>query len=59
MANQSIWLINVFASKKNKDYSVKNEFFDSLELVFDSLLWTDLKMVPGNFRAKMGKELAY
>uniref|UniRef100_A0A4P6DBQ5 Putative endonuclease-reverse transcriptase panstrongylus lignarius n=1 Tax=Rhodnius prolixus TaxID=13249 RepID=A0A4P6DBQ5_RHOPR len=55
----SISLINVHAPTEDKDEEVKDEFYGQLEAVYDSIPSNDIKIVLGDFNAKLGQEESY
>lgn len=52
-----IAIINVHAPSEDKDYEIKNEFYEKLEYLVDQLSSDYMKKeVLGDFNAKIGKE---
>jgi len=56
--NLHIVLINVHAPTEEKDEEIKEEFYDTLEEVFDTTVG-NIKIVLGDLNAKIGKERIY
>jgi exonuclease III len=52
-------LINCYSPTKDKNKEIKNEFYDSLDMLYDSLPADKPKIVIGDFNAKIGKETIY
>jgi endonuclease/exonuclease/phosphatase family metal-dependent hydrolase/ribosomal protein S28E/S33 len=55
----NVWLINIHAPTEDKDDDIKDEFYSLLEYTYDSLPSNDMKIVLGDFNAKVGKEETY
>lgn len=55
----NISIINVHAPSEDKDEETKEEFYTKLERVYDSCPLHDIKIVAGDFNAKVGKEEVY
>jgi hypothetical protein len=51
-----IIVLNVHAPTEDKTDEVKNSFFEELERVFDTFPKYHMKILLGNFNAKVGKE---
>lgn len=56
--NLHIVLINVHATTEEKDEEIKEEFYDTLEEVFDNIVG-NIKIVLGDLNAKIGKKRIY
>jgi exonuclease III len=52
-------LINCYAPTKDKADDIKEKFYDELETVMNSLPTHSLKMIVGDFNAKIGRENIY
>ncbi|KAE9522623.1 hypothetical protein AGLY_016986 [Aphis glycines] len=52
-------LINCYSPTEDKNEEIKNEFFDNLDMLYDSLPADKPKIVIGDFNAKIGKETIY
>jgi len=52
-------LVNYYALTEDKNEETKNEFYDSLDMLYDSLPADKPKIVNGDFNAKIGKETMY
>jgi hypothetical protein len=50
-----IVVLNVHAPTENNIYDVKDSFFEELELVFDKFPKYHMKILLGDFNAKVGK----
>jgi len=51
-----IAFINCYAPTEDKDYDTKNDFDSQLETVYDSIPSNIIKVVMGDFNAKVGRE---
>jgi hypothetical protein len=51
-----IIVLNVHAPTEDKIYDIKNRFHDELEQVFDKFPKYPMKMLLGDFNAKVGRE---
>ena len=51
-----ISLICVHAPTEDKDDTAKDAFYDKLEVLYNRSLRSDIKILIGNFNAKMGRE---
>ena len=49
-------IVNVHGPIEDKDDKMKDEFYGELECVFDSLSRYNMKIVLGDFNAKVGRE---
>jgi exonuclease III len=49
-------IINGYASTKNKNEAIKTEFYERLETVCDLLPNSNVKILLGDFNAKIGQE---
>ena len=52
----NLWLINAHAPTEVKEDAIKDEFYNDLETLFDSLPSNDVKLLLGDFNAKVGNE---
>jgi len=52
-------LINCYAPTEDKNEEIKNEFYDSLDMLYDFLPADKPKMVIGDFNVNIGKETMY
>jgi len=52
-------LINCYSPTEDKNEEIKNEFYDSLDMLYDSLPADKPKIVIGDFNAKIEKETIY
>lgn len=52
----NITIINVYAPTEDKDEEVKDDFYEKLENVVDHIQKYDIKIVLGDFNAKIGRE---
>lgn len=50
----NIWLVNIYASTEDIYDEIKEEFYHSLERLYDSLLPNDAKILLGGFNANIG-----
>ena len=55
----NITIINVHAPTEDADDHIKESFYDKLEQTYDNAPQHDIKMVIGDFNAKIGKEVAF
>jgi hypothetical protein len=51
-----IIVLNVHASTEDKDDDIKDRFYEELEQVFDQFPRYHMKILMGNFNAKVGRE---
>jgi len=54
-----IIIINVYAPTEEKEENLKNEFYDDLENILDTTTNNCIKILIGDFNAKIGKEDMY
>jgi len=52
-------IINVHAPTEDKEDSIKDEFYEVLEKIYDSRPKNDVKILIGGFNAQIGRELVY
>ena len=52
----NIIVLNVHASSEDKGDDSKVSFYEELEQVFDHFLWYHMKILLGDFNAKLGRE---
>jgi hypothetical protein len=52
-------IINCYSSTEDKNEEIKNEFYDSLDMLYNSLPADKPKIVIRDFNAKIGKEMIY
>ena len=52
-------IVNVHGPTEDKDDKMKDEFYEELECVFDSLSRYNMKMVLGDFNAKVEQEVIF
>ena len=55
----NVTMINVHAPTEDKDIEVKEQFYQQLERVYDSIPGNDVKLILGDLNAKIGKEKEY
>lgn len=55
----NISIICVHAPTEEKEDEIKEQFYDKLDLQFDGLPKADMKIVVGDFNAKIGREAGY
>lgn len=55
----NISIVNVHAPTEGKDESIKAAFYNKLEKIIDELPKYDMKIILGDFNAKIGKEKIY
>jgi hypothetical protein len=48
--------LNVHAPTEDKDDNIKDSFYEELEQVFDQFPWYRMKILLGDFNAKVGRE---
>jgi len=53
----NIILINCYAPTEDKDKETKNDFYKRIEALYDTIPQNMLKIVLGDFNAKIGKEI--
>jgi hypothetical protein len=56
---QNMWIINEHAPTEEKEGEIRDDFYQTLEATFDSLQHNDIKVLMGDFNAKIGREEAY
>lgn len=56
---RNISIINAHAPTEEKSEEEKDEFYQNLMRIFDHIPSNDIKMMLGDFNAKIGKELQY
>jgi hypothetical protein len=49
-------LLNVHAPTEDKNYDMKNNFYEEMERVFDKFPKYNMKIMLGDFNAKVGRE---
>jgi hypothetical protein len=54
-----ITVLNVHAPPEEKIVDVKNWFYEELEQVFDKFLKYHMKILLGDFNAKVGREVIF
>ena len=52
-------IVNCHSPTEEKDENIKDEFYDKLGRIFDSLPSNDIKIIMGDLNAKIGKEEIY
>lgn len=55
----NIILINCYAPTEDKEEETKNDFYKQLEALYDAIPQNMVKIVLGDFNAKIGKEIDY
>ena len=55
-SKKNLTLINIHAPTNEKDDTIKDLFYDELDMVYDSAPNNDIKIVLGDFNAKIGRE---
>src|ERR1700710_3001972 len=48
--------ICAYAPTEDKDETIKDQFYDQLELIYDELPKADIKILLGDLNAKIGRE---
>lgn len=56
---QNIYIINAHAPTEDKSEEMKDEFYHMLEDAYNSAPENDVKLIMGDFNAKIGKEQIY
>jgi len=59
---RKIWdiaLLNCYAPTEDKNNDVKNDFYESLENVYDSLPGNTIKIIVGDLNAQIGRESSH
>jgi hypothetical protein len=51
-----IIVLNVYAPTENKDDVIKASFYEEVEEAFDQFPWYHMKILMGDFSAKVGRE---
>lgn len=57
--HRKLSFINVHAPTEEKDEDEKNEFYENIEKLYEEIPKYDIKMVLGDFNAKLGREEKY
>jgi hypothetical protein len=52
----NVIVLNVHAPPEDKIYNIKDRFYEELEQVFDKFLRNHMKILLGDFNAKVGRE---
>lgn len=55
----NLLIINVHAETEDKDNITKKKFYQELERAYDGILSNDIKVIMGDFNAKIGREPIY
>lgn len=55
----NITLINAYAPTEDKDNEVKEQYYEELQAVFNRIPTSDIKIIIGDFSAKVGQEGVY
>jgi hypothetical protein len=55
----NITLINAHAPTEDAEDHIKENFYDTLEKIYDLAPQHDIKIVLGDFKAKIGKETTF
>lgn len=53
---RKITIINCHAPAEDKDMEVKNDFYEQIREIMDQLPKYDIKIILGDFNAKIGRE---
>jgi len=54
-----VWFVNAHTPTEDKEEEEKENFYERLELLYDSLPRNDVKIIMGDFNAKIGNEKSH
>jgi hypothetical protein len=52
----NMWVINAYGPTEEKVEDIQDDFYQTLEHIYKALPQNDIKLIVGDFNAKIGRE---